>query len=549
MADPAGSSRGLVAQGRVWSEIVQSPVEGRAFLQERLTTFTKLMFWSFVALCVFLGGMYQIYPEKTPRHNDTIFGGAVVGLAAMAFIWRFLLVRKTLLMETLYAIDVVYAAGIGTAFGGSAALAPELPPAAYASMVYGCFTVFARALVVPSSGRRTLLTSIVTFVPMTAAAIWLGINTRQQLPGAAFITGDLVFSIVAILIATRGSSIIYGLRRKVSEAMQLGKYTLDRKIGEGGMGTVHRASHALLRRPTAIKLLHPDRVGSQETLDRFEREVQHMSQLTHPNTVAVYDYGWNSDGVLYYAMEYLDGLNLDQLVRNHGVQASNRVVHILQQVCGALQEAHDAGIIHRDIKPANIILCERGGVPDVAKVVDFGLVKELTRDSSASTQVVLGTPGYIAPEAITDPDRIGPPVDLYALGAVGYFLLTGRRVFEGKTHVDVCIQHVTQTPIPPSQVVERPIPAELEAIIMRCLQKQPGDRFPSATALAEALAEVPRSNEWSTTHAKTFWARFRDQEAKKAETSEVPTITITVDIGQRSPRPEPESAIARKRTG
>jgi serine/threonine protein kinase len=537
MRDPAGSS--LVAHGRVWSEIVQSPVEGRAFLQERLTTFTKLMFWSFVALCVFLGVMYQIYPDKAPEHNDKIFGGAVVGLAMMAFIWRFLLVRKMLSVETLYAIDLVYAAGIGTAFGGSAVLAPELPPAAYASMVYGCFTVFGRALVVPSSGRRTLLTSVVTFVPMTAGAIWLGVTTKQQLPGAAFIMGDLVFSIVAILIATRGSSIIYGLRRKVSEAMQLGKYTLERKIGEGGMGEVHRASHALLRRPTAIKLLLPDRVGNQETLDRFEREVQHMSQLTHPNTVAVYDYGWNSDGVLYYAMEYLDGLNLEQLVRTHGVQPASRIVHILQQVCGALQEAHDAGLIHRDIKPANIILCERGGAPDVAKVVDFGLVKELTRDSSASTQVVLGTPGYIAPEAVTDPDRIGPAVDLYAVGAVGYFLLTARRVFEGKTHVDVCIQHVTQAPTPPSKVVTNAIPPELEAIIMKCLQKQPAERFASAAALAEALAAVPRGDDWSHSLAKAFWTKFREQEAQKtSHQSDVPTITITVDIAARSPRLE-----------
>jgi serine/threonine-protein kinase len=537
MADLPGSSRGLVAQGRVWSEIVQSPVEGRAFLQERLTTFTKLMFWSFVTLCVFLGGMYQIYPDKAPENNDTIFGGAVVGLAMMAFIWRFLLVRKTLAVETLYAIDLVYAAGIGCAFGGSAALAPELPPAAYASMVYGCFTVFGRALIIPSSGRRTLLTSVVTFIPMTAAAVWLGANTKQQLPGAAFITGDLVFSIVAILIASRGSSIIYGLRRKVSEAMQLGKYTLDRKIGEGGMGEVHRASHALLRRPTAIKLLLPARVGNQETLDRFEREVQHMSQLTHPNTVAVYDYGWNSDGVLYYAMEYLDGLNLEQLVRTHGVQPASRIVHILQQVCGALQEAHDAGLIHRDIKPANIILCERGGVPDVAKVVDFGLVKELTRDSSASTQVVLGTPGYIAPEAITDPARIGPPVDLYAVGAVGYFLLTAKRVFEGKTHVDVCIQHVTKTPTPPSKVVTSAIPPELEAIIMKCLEKSPADRFTSASALAEALACVPRGDDWSHSLAKEFWTKFREQEAQKtSQQSSVPTITITVDIAARGVR-------------
>ncbi|MEJ7604314.1 MAG: serine/threonine-protein kinase [Kofleriaceae bacterium] len=541
MAESGRPSRRLVAQARLLREIVQSPLEGRAYLQTRLTLFTKLMFWSFVTLCVFLGSMYLRYPGLSPPRNELIFGAAVVGLAVMAFIWRGVLVRKAMSVEALYAIDMMYAIAIGVAFGGSAVLAVELRPAAYASLVYGCFTVFTRALVVPSTGMRTLATSIATFVPMTIAAIWLGVTTTQELPGPAFVGGDIVFSVVAILLATTGSSIIYELRGKVSEAMQLGQYTLERRIGEGGMGAVHRASHALLRRPTAIKLIHPDRVGA-ETLDRFEREVQLMSQLTHPNTVAVFDYGRNHDGVLYYAMEYLAGLDLEQLVRKHGPQPAGRVAHILHQVCGALQEAHDAGMIHRDVKPANIILCERGGVPDFAKVVDFGLVKEITRDTTASSQVILGTPAYVAPEAITDPDRIGPAVDLYALGAVGYYLLTGRRVFEGKTHVDVCIQHVTAAPIPPSQVVAHHIPPALEAIVMKCLAKNPTDRYPSATALAEALAAIPVGADWDRSHAKEFWTRFRAQQASQTETSQTPTLTITIDIAQRSPRADPLTA-------
>jgi serine/threonine protein kinase len=355
----------------------------------------------------------------------------------------------------------------------------------------------------------------------------------QELPSPAFVVGALVLGIVPILLATVGSGIIYGLRRQVSEAMQLGQYTLDRKIGEGGNGAVYRAHHALLRRPTAIKLLLPDRVGA-DNVDRFEREVQHMSQLTHPNTVAVFDYGRSPDGVFYYAMEYLGGIDLEHLVARFGPQPAGRVVHILAQVCGALHEAHTAKLIHRDIKPANIILCERGAVHDVAKVVDFGLVKEITRDTGASSQVILGTPAYVAPEAVTDPDHITHAVDLYALGAVGYFLITGRRLFEGKTAVDVCIQHVTQPPTPPSAIPGVAITPALEAILLRCLAKQPADRYPSAAALGEALAALPAGEDWRTADAVAWWAAFDRTQREADRASATPTLTVTVDPGSRT---------------
>jgi serine/threonine-protein kinase len=505
--------------------------ESRAYLQARLTLFTKLMFTAIVTLMAFLLVMYTAYPIA-PRHNDLIFGGAIAELAAMAFIWRGLLVRRTLSVQTLYRIDLVYAVFIGISFGLSAALSEDLRPAAYAALVYGSFTVFTRALVVPSSGRRTAIVSTCTWVPMLAAAIWLGATSEQELPGPAFVLGCIVFGGVAIVLATTGSRIIYGLRRQVSEAMQLGQYTLDRKIGEGGNGAVYRARHALLRRPTAVKLLLPDKVGA-ENLDRFEREVQHMSQLTHPNTVAVFDYGRSPDGVLYYAMEYLAGVDLENLVRLHGPQPSSRVIDILVQVCGALQEAHEAGIIHRDIKPANIILCERGGVADVAKVVDFGLVKEITRDTSTSAQLILGTPAYVAPEAVTDPARIGPTVDLYALGCVGYFLLTGRRVFEGKTAIELCVQHVTAAPRRPSEVAQLQVPAELEDLILRCLAKDPAARFESASQLAEALEALPRARDWTRADARRWWREFRAREDAPPSAA-APTLTITIDLGDRA---------------
>jgi serine/threonine-protein kinase len=204
-------------------------------------------------------------------------------------------------------------------------------------------------------------------------------------------------------------------------------------------------------------------------------------------------------------------------------------------VCGALQEAHDLGWVHRDIKPANIILCERGGMPDVAKVVDFGLVKNFTADTGSSAQVILGTPAYIAPEAVTDPSTIGPAADLYSLGAVGYFLLTGRRVFEGKTAVDVCIQHVTATPKRPSEVASIRIDAALEDVIMSCLAKAPGDRPPSATVLADRLRALPRGKDWDDAEARRWWREYRAKATDKAVDTTTPTLTITIDLEGREP--------------
>jgi serine/threonine-protein kinase len=534
MAEAAGSRQLVAHQARRagWGA-ARSDDEARAYLQMRLTLFTKLMFTSFVILMAFLTVVYQAYPTYKPPNNELIFGGGAVALVVMAAVWRLGLVRRALSFEALYRIDLVYALCIGSAFALSAALAYPLRPAAYASLVYGVCTVFTRAIVVPSSGPRTLVTSILTFVPMLGAALYLGIATEQELPGPAFVGAMLVLSGVAVVLAATGSRIIYSLQRQVSEAMQLGQYTLGRKIGEGGMGAVYQAHHALLRRPTAIKLLLPDRVGGADNLDRFELEVQLMSQLTHANTVAVFDYGRSPEGLLYYAMEYLAGIDLELLVRIEGPQPAGRVVQILVQVCGALQEAHDANLIHRDIKPANIILCERGGVPDVAKVVDFGLVKEITRDTDESTQVIEGTPGYIAPEVVTGSVRIGPAVDIYALGAVGYFLLAGRRVFEGKTPMQICTQHVTLPPRPIAELTKRLVPPELEAIIMKCLAKQPADRYPSTSALAAALEAMPPVRDWDRDAAKLWWRAFRDKQASTPST-DTPTQTMTIDIEHRS---------------
>jgi serine/threonine-protein kinase len=512
-----------------------NPEESRASLQGRLTLLWKIMFWAYVVL---LGAQYFLWNVANlggprPAYQNGIYAAGVGGLALMAFIWRGLLVRRELPLRWLNFIDHFYSAGSGVVLGGAALLAYNYPPSHYVSLIYAYIAVFARVIVVPSSGPRTLVNSIETFLPIVIAAIILAAEVNLLAPGPVYAIGATLLGAVAILLATTGSDLIYGLRRQVSAAQQLGAYKLERKIGEGGIGAVYLAHHIMLRRPTAVKALLPERIGA-DTIERFEREVRAMSQLSHPNTVHVYDYGRSPDGLFYYAMEYLGGgIDLERLVKKFGPQPSGRVVQILTQVCGALGEAHENNIIHRDIKPANIMLCERGGMPDIVKVVDYGLVKEIAGDGGESQQVILGTPAYVAPEAITDPKSVGPACDLYALGAVGYFLLTGRRVFEAKTSVEMCIQHVTATPQPPSKVASIHVAPELEAIIMRCLQKQPAERFGSAAEMAEALRALPATKDWDLPDARAWWKEFKAHEQEEAVASSMSTLTITVDLGQR----------------
>ena len=513
---------------------VSGEEEARAYLQTRLTLLYRVMFWAYVLLVAAQAVLWE-WPglAKKPIDQNAIYITATVSLVIMAVIWRGVLVRRRLSIKALQGIDYFFALGSGAVFGICALFARDYPPSHYVSLVYCYIAVFVRTIIVPSTGRQTLFAGLLLFLPMIVAAIILTFVANTIAPPIVFAIAATLLSVVAILLASAGSNIIYGLRRQVSAAQQLGSYKLQRKIGEGGNGAVYLAHHIMLRRPTAVKLLLPDRVGA-DNLERFEREVQHMSQLTHPNTVAVYDYGRSPDGVFYYAMEYLGGgIDLENLVRKHGPQPSGRVAAILEQVCGALQEAHDNNIIHRDIKPANIILCERGGMPDIAKVVDYGLVKEITANVPDSGQVILGTPAYVAPEAVTDPDRVGPTCDLYALGAVGYFLLTGRRVFEGKTAVETCIQHVTAAPRPPSAVSASYVDPKLEAVLMKCLMKRPEQRFGSAAEMAAALRAISK-RDWDLPDALSWWGDFRTQQQEARVNGQHSTLSITVDLGMRA---------------
>lgn len=412
-------------------------------------------------------------------------------------------------------------------------------------LAFGVF-LLGHAVHVPSSWRWTALLGTSLAIPLIAGA-WVIlvpmdprlVEASASARGSVQTSADAIIGIgmasvatwwvVIVATASSVSAVIYGLRRDVRAARQLGQYTLEEKLGQGGMGVVYRATHAMLRRATAIKLLLPELVG-EEAVARFEREVQTTARLSHPNTVRIFDYGRTADGLFYYAMELLEGANLETIVKRTGPMPPSRVVHVLAQVAGSLAEAHDRHLIHRDVKPANVLLCVRGGRPDVAKVVDFGLVKVLDKDDPQATRsdIVAGTPLFLAPESITHPDQVDARSDLYSLGCVAFFLLTGRQVFEGNTTVEICAHHLHTEPEPPSNFIKG-IPEELDAIVMELLRKDQNQRPASAHALLRRLDELKLGREWSFGMAKAWWEEHAT-EVLPGEVEAPSSSTHTIDI-------------------
>ena len=396
-----------------------------------------------------------------------------------------------------------------------------------------------RAFVIPSSAPRTACIHTLASLPVAVAAFFIH---RALVPTFLAALWDTLYTVlwlaVSVVVTTLTSRVIYGLTERVRESRRLGQYTLEAEIGSGGMGTVYRARHAMLRRATAIKLLHPER-SSEEDVKRFEREVRMTSRLTHPNTVAVYDYGRTPDGLFYYAMELLDGTDLQELVGRHGPMPPARVVHLLRQIAGALGEAHEIGLIHRDVKPANVIVCERGRLLDVAKVVDFGLVKALDAGDGgvlAATNAITGTPLYMPPEAVQAPDTVDARSDLYALGAVAYFLLTGEPPFRGENIVTVLASHIHETPRPPSEVLGAPIPPDLEALVLRCLEKAQRARPASADVFAAELARIAEALPWTQDDARAWWSAHRaapHSVVRPRGAEPVSPVTVTVAMAGR----------------
>jgi serine/threonine-protein kinase len=376
---------------------------------------------------------------------------------------------------------------------------------------------------VPSSPGWTFATSMVaaSMRPLMFGILWMA---GYSMPNTTVLAQITVPNYVCVGIAVLGARVVYGLGREVAEARRMGSYQLVEKLGEGGMGEVWVANHEMLARPAAIKLVRSDLTQEGTLLERFQREVQAASQLRSPHTIAVYDYGVTPDGVFYYVMELLDGIDLERLVGREGPLPVGRVVHILRQVCHSLAEAHGAGMVHRDVKPANIFLCRYGRDVDWVKLLDFGLVKQDAGSSPRPDLSIaggfMGTPSYAAPELAREHGgmTVDGRADIYALGCVAYWLLTGTRVFESSSALETLMRHATEKAPPPSDLAEQVVPPELDRIILACIEKNPNQRIQTADELASRLDTVAAGLDggvhgwsWSEERAREWWALHRGE--------------------------------------
>jgi hypothetical protein len=508
--------------------------EVRGFLQARvrrfiglLAAFHLVLYAIEIGLRAWLGSA----PDREPAGMPPILGGIAltVGLSATWLVLR----RARLSVGTLAVTDAAVVVLVGALNGWLLSLSDSRPRPEYGFVVSMVLLLVVRAALVPSPALRTGILTLVAFVPLVAGT-WL---THDRGIDPPFVPSPLGCAVIVSLWGVYTSAVtafvaraLHGLERRVRETMRLGQYTLDGQIGAGGMGVVYRAHHALLRRPTAVKLLPVDKAGAA-AIERFEREVQHTAALTHPNTIAIFDFGRTPDGVFYYAMEYVDGFDLEHLVTCSGPLPPARVVHLLDQVAGALAEAHAAGIVHRDVKPANLMLCQRSFEPDFVKVLDFGLAHEIQRATEESRGVT-GTPLFLAPETAAR-GVADARSDIYALGAVAWFLLYGRPVFTGTTIVQVCAQHLHAQPVAPPGAPA--IPAALERLVLECLAKRPDDRPADAETLRARLRSLDDVSAWTPAEARAWWeqwsARLRGPAPHAARG---PGASIVVDLVGRA---------------
>jgi serine/threonine-protein kinase len=382
---------------------------------------------------------------------------------------------------------------------------------------FECVWILIFPLLAPNTPGKTLLAAYTaaTTVPL---ALLLSMAFGATSPDAPFASLAAYFLITIYLCAFLAyviSRSIYKVGARLKEAQDIGSYCLDELLGAGGMGEVWVAEHCMLARPAAIKLIRPemlgtDRANREMVSRRFEREAQATAALHSPHTISIYDFGVTEDASFYYVMELLEGMNLDELIKVHGPIPAGRAVYLLQQVCQSLADAHNDGLIHRDINPANIFVCRMGLELDFIKVLDFGLVKtpegvgqgvaELTVEGMA-----YGTPGFMAPEIAMGEKEIDGRVDIYGVGCVAYWLLTGKRVFKGETPMAEAIHHIQSQPVPPSERTQISVPESLEKVILSCLEKDPADRPQSAHELGRLLGQSIPAGAWNQEEAEEWW--------------------------------------------
>jgi serine/threonine-protein kinase len=496
--------------------------EIQSLLRSRLRTAALLLALGFGMF--FVRGIFLLPYPRTEDFVLWVLNGAVFALLAVLGSGMCrrcpMTTRKLRWLElVVFGLPAVYFldAGIvslislhqGATAGGDALVAGQMRLSESPSVPW-MMLIFVYAMYIPNTwGRAAAFIGTLASIPVLTALVGLIISEplRQVLTWNGLVVLMLVMALSGF-VCVWGVHTIGQLRSEAFQARQLGQYRLTQLIGSGGMGEVYLAEHQMMKRPVAIKVIRPNRANDPAALARFEREVRATSRLSHWNTIEIFDYGRTADGTFYYVMEYLPGMSIAELVERHGPLAPERAVYLLQQTCEALGEAHSLGVIHRDIKPGNLFAAERGGHYDVAKLLDFGLAKRMI-STDESIQLtgegsVTGSPLYMAPEQATggEPDARS---DIYSIGAVAYFMLTGRPPFPGENAIKVMIAHASE-PVTPPSVFRPDVPHDLEAIVMRCLGKSPSERFQDTAALAAALAACECAGRWSRQEAARWWA-------------------------------------------
>jgi eukaryotic-like serine/threonine-protein kinase len=514
----SGGARSPVAHA--WDARIQSILDIEALLSRRLWFFA-LLIGAFYTLL--LPGTLKTFSDSESARSLRVYEGfKCVVLLTAAGLFYILHRRRSLTLSQLRAIELVLFGLVLLQFAWvdyRTLFVRKLPSAIaagradeFALIVVGAqlltwfVLIVSYGILIPNAWRRcALVVGIMASIPvaLTATAGLIGDGIPRQMSGR-YLAALCTWLGMIVAVAVYGSHRIEVLRQEAYTVRRLGNYRLKERLGAGGMGEVYLAEHAFLRRPCAVKLIRPDRARDSASLARFEREVQMTSTLTHPNTVQIYDYGHADDGTFYYVMEFLPGLTLQQLVEREGPLSAGRTIRILRQLCGALREAHAAGLIHCDVKPGNTIICDRGGEHDVAKLLDFGLVRSLgwRQDAGRFTErgVIQGTPAFMSPEQALGGD-LDSRTDIYSLGAVAYFLQTGEAPFAGSS-AEVRLAHICDTVGFPERA-KLTVPHDLQAIILRCLEKDPARRFQSADTLNVALAECRADDLTADTRPRT----------------------------------------------
>ncbi|MBA3443783.1 MAG: serine/threonine protein kinase [Gemmatimonadales bacterium] len=403
-----------------------------------------------------------------------------------------------------------------------------------------CIAILIYPAIVPNTPRKTLVVSLVAASTEPLAMALSMLRGIEFLGGWLYVLWTSVPNFICAFLVVVPVQIIHGLGQQVRRARELGSYRLEEPLGKGGMGEVFRATHQMLARPAAVKLIRPEILGSSSPgaarviIQRFRREAEAAASLRSPHTISLYDFGVANDGTFFFVMELLDGLDLETLVERFGPLPPERCVHLLRQVCDSLHEAHTRGLVHRDIKPSNIFTCRLGLEVDFVKVLDFGLVKAVDEGGREATLLTApdsttGTPAYIAPEMVRG-DRVADHrVDIYTLGCVAYWLMTGRLVFQAPNAIQLMYQHANAIPVPPSKLSEFEVPAALDHVILDCLAKFPEERPQSAAELSRRLLAALPELAWTGELAQRWWDRHHPEAARPGQTDSQRILTKTME--------------------